>query len=290
MLRHLLSTVLLLPGLLFAQQDAEACLHRAQAAYETGAFEPAMAHADSALAMRKDLAAAYKLRGDIKQRQENLHGAMMDYAKAEKYDPKDPRLFISRAALHITEGRTREAIADLDKAIALDPTDPDAYYNRACALYTEENNEAALKDLHKVLQLNSQFASALLLRGVIKGEMSRDSDGLTDVQEALRLEPGIVNGTMSIAVLLHGDERYEEAIEKFSEVIASGKDLSEAYYFRADSWYNLGNKEMACKDYVESAEHGDKESQFIVRNYCNTDETSIPKRAVRAPRKTTIEF
>lgn len=290
MVRTLLIVAALLPCTLFAQQDAEACLHRAQAAYDTGAFEPALAHADSALAMRKDLAAAYKLRGDIKQRQANLHGALMDYAKAEKYDPNDPRLYISRAALHITDGRTRDALADLDKAIDLDPTDPDAYYNRACAYYTEENNEAALRDLHKVLQLNKEFASALLLRGVIKGEMSRDSDGLTDVQEALRLEPDIASGTMSHAVLLHGDERYEEAIEKFSEVIASGKDLAEAHYFRADSYYNLGDKEKACIDYVESAELGDKESVFIVRNYCNTDETSIPKRAVRSKRKTVIEF
>jgi tetratricopeptide (TPR) repeat protein len=289
MVKVLLTLALAFPAAVVAQGDAEACLHRARAAYATGALEPALAHADSALAMRKDLAAAYKLRGDIKQRQANPHGAMLDYAKAEKHDPSDPRLYISRSALHITEGRTREALTDLERAIKLDPTDADAWYNRACALYLEENNEAALRDLHKALQLNKEDPNALLLRGVIKGELSRDSDGLADVEEALRLKPDIANGAMSHAVLLHGAGRYEEAIAKFTEVIESERDLAEAYYFRADCQYNLGDKAGACVDYRRSAELGDKESVFIVRNYCNTDETKIPKRAVRK-RKTTIEF
>ncbi len=281
---------LLLPCALLAQSDAEACLHRARQAYETGALEPALAHADSALSINKELAAAYKLRGDIKQRQANLHGALMDYTKAEKHGSNDPRLYISRAALHISEGRTRDALSDLDKSIKLDPTDPDAFYNRACALYMEEDNESALRDLHRALQLHKDDPNALLLRGVIKGEMSRDSDGLADVEEALRLNPDIQSGTISYAVLLHGAERYEEAIAKFTEVIEAGHDLSEAHYFRADSHYNLGDKETACLDYRKSAELGDKEAVFIVRNYCNTDLASIPKRAVRAPRKTVIEF
>jgi tetratricopeptide (TPR) repeat protein len=289
MVRLILFLLLFVPSAVLAQDDAEAYLHRAREAYASGAYEPAMANADTALRMRKDLAAAYKLRGDIKQRQANLHGALVDYAKAEKYDPNDARLYISRSALHITEGRTRDALSDLDKAIDLDPTDPDAWYNRACALYMEQDNAAALEDLHKALQLNKEDANSLLLRGVIKGEMSRDSDGLADVEEAMRLKPGIVNGTISYAVLLHGAGRYEEAIEKFTEVINGGTELAEAHYFRADSWYNLGDKEKACADYRASAELGDKDSQFIVRNYCNTDETRIPKKPVRQ-KNIVIEF
>ena len=289
MLRYSLVLAILLAGTLHAQDNAEACLHKAQQAYATGELKPAMAYADSALALRKDLAAAYKLRGDIKQRQADMHGAMIDYTKAEKHDPNDPRLYISRAALYITDGRIGEALKDLDKAIKLDPNDVDAWYNRACALYMDEDNESALRDLHKALQLEPKNANALLLRGVIKGEMSRDSDGLADVEEALRLNPEIASGTISYAVLLHGAERYEEAIGKFSEVIDQGNDLAEAYYFRADSHYNLGDKDKACDDYRESAALGDKESVFIVRNYCSTDLDKIPKRPVRQ-RKTVIEF
>ncbi len=289
MARFLSLLLLLLPFTIAAQDDAEAYLHRAREAYANGAYEPAMANADTALRMRKDLAAAYKLRGDIKQRQANFHGAMVDYAKAEKHDPSDPRLYISRSALHITEGRTRDALDDLDKAIDLDPNDPDAWYNRACAFYMEDNGEAALKDLHKALQLNKEDANSLLLRGIIKGEMSRDSDGLADVEEAMRLKPDIVNGTISYAVLLHGAGRYEEAIVKFTEVIDSGSELIEAHYFRGDCWYNLNNKEKACEDYRTSAELGDKDSQFIVRNYCNTDLDRIPKKPVRQ-KNITIEF
>ena len=181
-------------------------------------------------------------------------------------------------------------MSDLDRAIKLDPSDPDAWYNRACALYMEQDNEGALRDLHKALQLHKEDANALLLRGVIKGELSRDSDGLTDVEEALRLNPSIPSGNISYAVLLHGAGRYEEAIVRFTQVIDQKEELAEAHYFRGDCHYNLGKKEKACQDFRTSAEMGDRDSQFIVRTYCNTDATKIPKKAGRQQRKTVIEF
>ena len=79
--------------------------------------------------------ADFKLRGDIKQRQRNFHGALLDYTRAEKEDPDDARLYVSRSAVHISEGHLREAVQDCDLALKIDPNDADAWYNRACADY-----------------------------------------------------------------------------------------------------------------------------------------------------------
>ena len=134
-------------------------------------------------------------------------------------------------------------------------------------------------------------ADALFLRGVVKGELFKEEDGLTDIEEAIRLDPAIAGGRMSAAVLLFELERYEQAIERFTEVIeAGGDELKEAYYYRADCHYNLGDKERACADWTQSGELGDKDAQFIVRNYCMTDELKIPKKPLKKPRKTVIEF
>jgi tetratricopeptide (TPR) repeat protein len=291
MFRALLPLLLILPNVLWAQNDALAQLERSRTAYAAQDYTLALAYADSAVLLDADLPGALKLRGDIKQRQNNLHGALVDYTKAERVDANDPRLYVSRSAIYITEGRLKEALRDTDKAIKLDPNDADAFYNRACASYLGQVNESALKDLERSLQLRPENAEALFLRGVVKGELFKEDAGLADIEAAMRLKPDLAGARMSAAVLLFEMERFEEAIVKFSEVIAEGgAELMEAHYYRADCHYNLENKADACADWRKSAELGDKDAVFIVRNYCLTDEEKIPKKPAKKSRKTVIEF
>jgi tetratricopeptide (TPR) repeat protein len=291
MLRTSLLLLFALPFAAFAQNDALAHLDQSRKAYVAEDYATALLHADSAIALDESLPGALKLRGDIKQRQNNLHGALVDYTKAERIDANDPRLYVSRSAIYITEGRLKEAFRDTDKALKLDPNDADALYNRACASYLGQANEAALRDLERSLKIRPGNADALFLSGVVKGELYKEDAGLADIQAALALNPKLAGARMSAAVLLFEMKRYEEAIQAFTEVIdEQGTDLMEAYYYRADSHYNLENKDSACADWRKSAELGDKDAVFVVRNYCLTEETKIPKKPVKKSRKTVIEF
>lgn len=296
MIRTLTTALLLCPTLLLAQpssgaNEALAHLEKSRAAYAAEDYDLALAHADSAITLDGSIPGGLKHRGDIKQRQNNLHGALMDYTKAERLDQSDPRLYVSRSAVYVTEGRLKEAIRDTDKALKLDPTEADALYNRACASYLGRQNEMALRDLEDALELSPQNGAALFLRGVVKGELFKEDAGLADIQAAMAIDPKLIGARMSAAVLLFEMERYSEAIEEFSKVIAENDvDLMEAHYYRADCHYNLDNKEAACADWRKSADLGDKDAVFIVRNYCMTDEEKIPKKPVRKPRKTVIEF
>jgi len=280
----------LLPGAANAQADALDHLRRAREAYSAERYEAALAQADSAIALESDLPGAHKLRGDIKQRQGNMHGALLDYTRAQKLEPKDARVHISMSAIHITEGRLKDAIREAGKAVKLAPDDPDGWYNRACANYLGQNNEAALRDLERAIRIKPENADALFLRGVVKGEMYKEADGLEDIDAAVALDPSIVGGRMSAAVLLFEMKRYEEAIARLNAIIEDkGEELIEAIYYRADSHYNLGDKESACADWRQAAELGDEDAVFIVRNYCLTDEAKIPKKPVKQ-RKTVIQF
>lgn len=291
MYRTLLLALLVVSMSASAQNDALVHLDNARKAYAAEDYANALLYADSAVASDESIPGGYKLRGDIKQRQSNLHGALIDYTKAERLDANDPRLYVSRSAIYITEGRLKEAFRDTDKALKLDPSDADAFYNRACASYLGRNNEAALRDLERSLALRRNNPEALFLRGVVKGELFKEDAGLSDIQEALALDPKIAGARMSAAVLLFEMERFEDAIKAFGEVIEEeGAELMEAYYYRADSHYNLGDKDSACADWRKSAELGDKDAVFIVRNYCLTDEAKIPKKPARKSRQTVIEF
>lgn len=281
----------LLPLLALAQPSADDHLKNAQAAYSANELSTALAFADSALALEPGIPGGFKLRGDIKQRQLDLHGALMDYTKAEKVEPDNPRLYVSRSAVHITEQRVKEAMRDIEKALDLDDKDPDAWYNRACANYIGRNNEGALRDLERSLALRPDNADALFLRGVVKGELFKESEGIVDIEAALARKPEMADGLMSLGVLQYETKAYDKAIDTFTRVIDAKDDaLKEALYYRADSYYALKNKEKACESWREAAALGESDSKFIVRNYCNTDEERIPKKPVRGRRKSVIEF
>jgi tetratricopeptide (TPR) repeat protein len=290
MIRLLLLSACLLPFTTLAQRSAEEQLASAREAYGIDSLSIALAHADSALQQDANIDGGYKLRGDIKQRQRNFHGALLDYTRAEKQDPDDARLYVSRSAVHITEGHLREAVQDCDRAIKIDPNDADAWYNRACADYMGRNNEGARRSLERAVELKPSHADALFLRGVVRGEQYKEAAGIVDIQAALALNPDIPGGWMSLGVLQFENKEFEAAIATFTRAVEIGGDeLVLAYYYLADSYYNLEDKDNACINFRRSAELGDKDAQFIVKNYCNTDAEKIPKKPYKR-RNTVIEF
>lgn len=274
-----------------AQGPGAQAYESALAAARAGQLDSARAGVDRAITLDPRNAKAYKLRGDLHQRAKETEAALDDYKTSEQLDPNNARLYISRAALRINEHMLKTALKDCEKAIELDPTDPDGYYNRACALYLGDNVEAARKDAEKAVKLNPEHADALYLSGVTKGELYQEEAGLDDIAAALAMKPEIPGGMMSMAVLLYEAKRYEEAIDKFTQVIgADTAELASAYYYRGDCWYNLENKEKACADFVESMRRGDKDATFIKKNYCDTDLKKIPKKPVRGKHRSVIQF
>ena len=132
---------------------------------------------------------------------------------------------------------------------------------------------------------------AVATSGVVKGEQGDDKEGVAEITRALSMKPAIPGGVMSMAVLLYEAGRYKEAIPKFTEAMAGDTtELAATYYYRADSYYNLGDKEHACLDWNRSMRLGDRDAAFIKKTYCDTDAKKIPRKPKRSRAKTTIEF
>jgi tetratricopeptide (TPR) repeat protein len=282
--------LLVLPATMRAQQTADEVLRQALAAARSGQLDSARALVERTIGLDGRNAAAFKLLGDLEQRDGHAEAALAAYKQSEALDPHDARLYVSRSALRISQGLHKTAIKDCERAIELDPADPDGYYNRACALYLGGNTEGARRDAEKAVKLKPDHADALYLSGVTKGELFQEEAGLADIDAALKLKPSIPGGRMSMAVLLYEARRYEEAIERFTEVLASDtSEAAHALYYRGDCYYQLERKEQACTDFRASAALGDKDALFIRKNYCETDLNKIPKKPVKKHRNM-IEF
>lgn len=274
-----------------AQGTAADAYASAEAAYMAGSLADARIRVDEAISLDPSMAKAYKLRGDIHQRDKAYEHALADYKRSEDLDPNDVRLYVSRSALRLTDGNLKGAIKDAEKAIQLDPTSADAHNNRAWALYLSDMPDPALKDAIKAVRLQPTHAEALYLAGVIKGERYDEKEGLGDIEAALKLKPDLPGGLMSMAVLLYEAKEYEQAVLKFNQVIATDTaELTAAHFYRGHSYYELKNKVEACNDFTEAMRRGDKEATFIVRNYCNTEDAKIPRKPRKGARKITVEF
>ena len=272
-------------------EQAQALYERALTAAKAGRLDSALVQVEQVLALNPSHGAGYKLRGDLHQREGRSEAALADYRKSEELAPNNARLYISRSALRISQGQHKTALKDCNTAIQLDPTDPDGYYNRGCALYLGGNIEGAKKDAEKAVKLKPDHADALYLSGVTKGELYQEEDALADIDAALKLKPTIPGGLMSMAVILYEGKHYEEAVERFTEVLATDTaERAAAHFYRGDCWYELDNKEKACEDYLIAMRMGDKDAVFIKKNYCDTDLKRIPKKPVKKKRKNMIEF
>lgn len=281
----------LLTAITLRAQDSTDVLRPALDAYSQRAWDNALQLVNAVILDHPTMEAAYKLRGDIHQRKLRYEEAALDYDLAEDLSRTDPRLYVSRSALRIAMGNEKGAQRDALKAIDLDPTEADAWYNLAWAQYLSNDGDAALKSVAAARDLKKDFPEALYLSGVIKGEQYNEKDGIAEIAEALRLKPSIPGGLMSKAVLQYEGKEYEAAIATFTEVIATDTtELADAYYYRADCHYALGNKELACADFNKSMGLGDRDAAFVKKNYCDTDAKRIPKKPKRTRRQTSIQF
>jgi tetratricopeptide (TPR) repeat protein len=170
--------------------------------------------------------------------------------------PEDAHHYFNRAVL---KGRIEDyngAIEDYDKAISLKPRFILAYFSRAnmridlidllnsFAVDLEENEEKetvygdnyqqVLNDFNTVIQLDSTFSYAFY--------------NLANFQ--LRMN------------------RFDDAQKNYTNAIALGNKIPEAYYNRGLTHIYLKNKEAGCLDLGKAGELGKTEAYNIIKRYC----------------------
>ncbi len=92
----------------------------------------ALADINKAIENRPGNWEAYKLRGSIRLRLQDIPGSLFDYSKALEINPKDIDAYIKRAELKNEKIRDYlGAVSDYDRIIELNPNDSDSYYSRA---------------------------------------------------------------------------------------------------------------------------------------------------------------
>ena len=87
-------------------------------------------------------------------------GAIADYTRAIKLDPKNVNAYNNRGSEKQNAGDIAGALADFSRAIEINPLEPDPYYNRGTIYFLKHDWKKALSDLRRHDELNEEDEDA----------------------------------------------------------------------------------------------------------------------------------
>jgi tetratricopeptide (TPR) repeat protein len=144
-----------------------------------------------------------------------------------------------------------EAIKHFSQALNTNPTDTSALSGIIRAHLLAENLKDAQKVIDNAIQHHPNNPEFHIRRGILNNLRGQPRKAITDFDTAI----GLSNGTNNIQILINRgiayiqDERYDDAINDFTEVLNINPRYAPALNQRAFSYYKLGNFNESINDY-----------------------------------------
>jgi tetratricopeptide (TPR) repeat protein len=132
-------------------------------------------------------------RGIEKAKNDDLDGAIADFDRAIKADPKNDAPYYNRAQAKWLKKDVAGAIADYTHAIELGSTNPAAYNNRGNARSENNDPDGAIADYTRAIELKPDYARAYYNRAVTKNAKGDKTGAEADFKMARKLDPELAS-------------------------------------------------------------------------------------------------
>jgi tetratricopeptide (TPR) repeat protein len=180
---------LVIAGLVFVStfagaQNAKDLTQKGRELYEKNEFMESLMNLNKAIEVDPSFSAAYYLRGNIKDKFEDRHGAMKDYNTAVEKSPKFADAFFARGNVKMKLQDYYGAIADYTSAITINENYIEAYFNRGRAKQFLLAYEDAINDCSKIIQINPSNIDAYYMRGILRINFGDLKNGCLDLSKA----------------------------------------------------------------------------------------------------------
>jgi tetratricopeptide (TPR) repeat protein len=194
-----------------------------------------------------------------KQDEGDLDGAINDYTRAIKVNPRYTEAYNNRGAIRRSKGDVDGAIADYDRAIEVDPEHTKSWNNRGAAKEKKGDLDGAIADFTRAIELDSQYAHAYYNRGNVK-EAKGDHDGaITDYDRAIELDPKYAYSYNNRGNAKKAKGDFDGAIADFTRAIELAPQDARFYYSRAGGKFARGDFDGAIADLDRVIELNSKE-------------------------------
>ena len=207
----------------------------------------------------------------------DLYGAIEDYTKAIKINPRNSTLYYNRGTIKVTLKEYYDAIQDFQKAVEIKPNFADAYNSLGNAVLAfsewadrnisdsnlrdktmELSAKEAISYYNKAIQIDWNNAYAYANRANAKLKYLKDFQGaIIDYTKAIEIDDDIDVGILTSAAM---KTQIEYAIMDRIAIY---------YYRRGAAKYYLGDLTEACKDFKKSSELLNNSASKALAEYCN---------------------
>ena len=173
------------------------------------------------------------------------------YERALAVQPASPDLHYNRGNALLRLGRYQEALASYERALALRPADPEALNNRGNALRALARHEEALASYERALALVAGYPKALGNRGHALLALGRHEEALASYRKAFAGAPE-APWMLGVGNALQALERSQEALAACDQAIALQPGLVDAHGARGNALQALNRHEEALAAYARA--------------------------------------
>ena len=206
------------------ERPAQAKLGLARIAAAERDFAGADALIDEALAVQKDSAEAWILRGDLRRAEGKIDDAAAAYEQAAKAAPRNPAPLVSRALILMAREQNSDAQALLVRAGEIAGANPFVHYAKALLANKEKRYEDANAELARVFTVMPKHYPAMLLAGRTNYATGRYDLAQQALGTVLLRYPGDLNARRLLAATLMAKGQPHLAINILDPVLPKTKD------------------------------------------------------------------
>jgi protein O-mannosyl-transferase len=199
-------------------------------------------------------------------RKENL--ALEDFNTAIRIDSTKPDGYYNRGNLYLKMDRFDEARSDLERTILIDPKNIEAIYYLGLAEMKLMDNQAAISHFSKYISINPYHARAELDLSICYYQAGKFDEAEKRLKETIKGQPRNGEALYYYANSIAKQDRYNEAIEVYTQIIAINPGFAGAYFNRGNSYLFSGDKIKACTDWQKASELGMEQASRMINQQC----------------------
>jgi tetratricopeptide (TPR) repeat protein len=150
------------------------------------------------------------------------------------------RMIIGKA--HLNRGEYDDAVRELEAAAQADPKLPLVHYYLGVTYIRKQEYQRARFELHKDLASDSDGAFTYEQLGKVESALQDESEAEKDFSRAVKLDPGLLESRMGLAIVEERKKQYSAALAQLDELIRLDKDAANARYLRGQVLLHMGRE------------------------------------------------
>lgn len=249
MIKKILTALMLLPTLLYAQINTERVMTIARNALYFEDYVLSIQYFNQVINAKPYLYEPYFFRGLAKINLDDFQGAEADCDLAIQRNPFVVGAYQIRGLARIRQNKFDEAIEDYRTALKYDPENVVLWHNLTLCHMQKEDYDSAKDDLGKLLTIAPRYTRAYLMRGEVNLKQNDTIQALNDFEKAITMDRYDPDGWAARAIVRLQQAKYKDAESDLDQAIHLSAKNAGNYINRALARFHQNNLRGAMGDY-----------------------------------------